>query len=107
MADGYQFVAELRNAAAPAARREPSTEASIVVLPFVNVSADPQYDSFADGLADELIVALSKLERVRVVARTSAFSFKGTHGDVREIADTLGVNLVLEGSVRKSGTRFE
>jgi serine/threonine-protein kinase len=103
---GYQFVAEVRGAAEPGAQREPTTEASIVVLPFVNVSADPAYDFFADGLADELIVALSKLERLRVVARTSAFSFKGTHGDVRQIADSLGVNLVLEGSVRKSGTRL-
>jgi TolB-like protein/Tfp pilus assembly protein PilF len=103
---GYQFVAEVRTAAEPVAQHESTTEASIVVLPFVNVSADPEYDFFADGLADELIVALSKLERVRVVARTSAFSFKGTHGDVRQIADTLGVNLVLEGSVRKSGARL-
>ena len=103
---GYQFVAEVRAAAEPVAQRESITEPSIVVLPFVNVSADPEYDFFADGLADELIVALSKLQRVRVVARTSAFSFKGTHGDVREIADRLGVNLVLEGSVRKSGTRL-
>ena len=77
-----------------------------MVLPFVNVSADPEVDFFADGLADELIVALSQLPRVRVVARTSAFSFKGTHRDVRQIAETVGVNLVLEGSVRKSGTRL-
>lgn len=103
---GYQFVADIRRAAEPVAPRESITEASIVVLPFVNVSADPEYDFFADGLADELIVALSKLERVRVVARTSAFSLKGTNRDIRQIADKLGVNLVLEGSVRKSGTRL-
>jgi TolB-like protein len=71
-----------------------------------NVSADPENDFVADGLADELIVALSNLDSVRVVARTSAFSFKGTHRDVREIADTVGVDLVLEGSVRKSGARL-
>src|SRR4029453_1274984 len=103
---GYQFVGEVRGAAEPVAQPESTTEASIVGLPFVNVSADPESDFFADGLADELIVALSKLERVRVVARTSAFSFKGTHGDVRKIAATLDVNLVLEGSVRRSGTRL-
>jgi TolB-like protein len=79
---------------------------SIVVLPFVNVSADPEYEFFADGLTDELIIALSKLQRVRVVARASAFSFKGAQVDVRQIAQKLGVYLVLEGSVRKSGTRL-
>jgi serine/threonine-protein kinase len=76
------------------------------VLPFVNVGADPEDDFFCDGLADELIIALSKLAGVRVVARTSAFSFKGTQSDVRHIAEKLGVSLVLEGSVRKAGTRL-
>ena len=103
---GYQFVATVRIAAEASSPRERPGETSIAVLPFVNVSADPEYDFFGDGLADELIVALSKLEGVRVVARTSAFSFKGTQADVRQIAEKLGVNLVLEGSVRKSGTRL-
>jgi len=101
---GYQFVADVRVAAPPP--RRPAGEASIVVLPFVNVSADSEYEFVGDGLADELIIALSKLDRVRVVARTSAFSFKGTRADVREIADRLGVSFVLEGSLRKSGTRL-
>ena len=87
-------------------QREPTAGASMAVLPFVNVSADAEFDFFGDGLADELIIALSKVHSVRVVARTSAFSFKGTQADIRRIADTLGVNFVLEGTVRKSGIRL-
>jgi adenylate cyclase len=102
---GYQLVAPVRIATRPVPH-EPLATVSVAVLPFVNVSADPEYDFFADGLADELIVALSKLNRVRVIARTSAFSFKGTQADIRTIATTLGVSLVLEGSVRRSGTRL-
>jgi TolB-like protein/Tfp pilus assembly protein PilF len=106
---GYQFVAGVGVAgpAGPAAPlSEPAAEASIAVLPFVNVSADPDIEFFGDGLADELINRLSKLARVRVAARTSAFSFKGKQAHVREIASGLGVSLVLEGSVRKSGGRL-
>ncbi len=103
---GYKFVASVRTAEESAVRREPTAGTSIVVLPFVNVSGDPEFEFFGDGLADELIVALSKIDRVRVVARTSAFSFKGTQADIRRIADTLGVNVLLEGTVRKSGTRL-
>ena len=103
---GYKFVANVRTADESAVRREPTAGTSIVVLPFVNVSGDPEFEFFGDGLADELIVALSKIDSVRVVARTSAFSFKGTQADIRRIADTLGVNFVLEGTVRKSGTRL-
>src|SRR3954447_7964309 len=102
---GYQLVAPVR-IARQSTRLEPGATVSIVVLPFVNVSADPEYDFFGDGLADELIVALSQMDRVRVIARTSAFSFKGTQADIRSIADKLGVSLVIEGSIRKSGTRL-
>src|SRR4051794_20278562 len=102
---GYQLVATVRLATQPVPH-EPTGTVSVAVLPFVNVSADPEYDFFGDGLADELIVALSQMDRVRVIARTSAFSFKGTQADIRSIADKLGVSLVLEGSVRKSGTRL-
>jgi serine/threonine-protein kinase len=102
---GYQFVADVRH---PAGRIESdrSGDLAIAVLPFVNVSGDPEFDYFGDGLADELITALSRLEHVRVAARSSAFSFKGRQVDVRQIADQLGVVLVLEGSLRKSGTRL-
>ncbi len=103
---GYQFVASVTSAAEPAAPEQPPGKPSIAVLPFANLSTDVEYEFFGDGLADDLISALSKLERLRVVARTSAFSFKGRHVDVREIAERLGVNFVLEGSVRKSGTRL-
>jgi TolB-like protein/tetratricopeptide (TPR) repeat protein len=102
---GYQFVAKVRSVATESVEQQPAST-TIAVLPFVNVSADPEYDFFGDGLADELIIALSKMDRVRVVARTSAFSFKGTQADIRRIADRLGATLVLEGSVRKSGTRL-
>lgn len=103
---GYQFVASVRAEEADAPRTPPAEEASIAVLPFVNVSADPEYEYFADGLADDLINALSKMSALRVAARTSAFSFKGKQVHVREIADQLGVTLVLEGSVRKSSSRL-
>jgi adenylate cyclase len=71
------------------------------VLPFANLSADPSNQYFCDGLAEELINGLAKLDQIRVVARTSAFSFKGKEKDVREIGRKLKVNTVLEGSVRK------
>ena len=103
---GYQFVGRVRVTAGSAARAGRTEETSIAVLPFVNVSADPHYDYFGDGIAEELITALSRLEHVRVAARTSAFSFKGRQADVREIAEKLGVDLVLEGSLRKSGSRL-
>ena len=79
---------------------------SIAVLPFVNMSADPENEYFCDGLAEELINALTKIDRLRVLARTSSFSFKGKQADVREIGQRLNVSTVLEGSVRKAGSRL-
>lgn len=79
---------------------------SVAVLPFVNMSADPEQDYFCDGLAEELINSLTKLKDIRVVARTSAFVFKGKAIDVREIGRKLNVEKVLEGSVRKSGNKL-
>jgi eukaryotic-like serine/threonine-protein kinase len=79
---------------------------SIAVLPFVNMSTDPDNEYFSDGLAEELINVLTKIKGIRVVARTSAFSFKGKEIDVREIGNKLNVNTVLEGSVRKAGNRL-
>jgi serine/threonine-protein kinase len=84
---------------------EPS-EASIAVLPFVNMSADPEQEYFCDGMTEELIAALTKIEGLRVPARTSCFSFKGGDADLREIGRKLRVNAVLEGSVRKAGNRL-
>jgi eukaryotic-like serine/threonine-protein kinase len=76
---------------------------SVAVLPFVNLSSDPEQDYFCDGLAEELINSLSKIRDIKVIARTSAFSFKGGNLDVRKIGRKLNVGAVLEGSVRKSG----
>ena len=80
--------------------------ASIAVLPFANLSADRENEYFGDGLAEEIINALAQVEGLKVIARTSAFSFKGKNQDVRHIAQALGVTNVLEGSVRRSGDRI-
>jgi len=79
---------------------------SIAVLPFVNMSADPEQEYFCDGMAEELINTLTKIKDLKVVARTSAFAFKGKTIDVREIGRMLNVEKVLEGSVRKSGDKL-
>ena len=79
---------------------------SIAVLPFVSMSADPDQEYFCDGLAEELIDALARLKGLRVVARTSAFQFKGQSLDVAAIGKRLRVRTVLEGSVRKAGNRL-
>ena len=84
----------------------PRPSQSIVVLPFVNMSTDPEQESFCDGLTEELINALSRVSDLRVVARTSAFAFKGGSYDTREVGKKLSVRTVLEGSVRKSGDRL-
>jgi serine/threonine-protein kinase len=79
---------------------------SIAVLPFVNLSASPDDEYFADGITEEIINVLSQHKRLRVAARTSCFACKGTKDDPRAIADRLGVRTVLEGSVRKAGSRL-
>ena len=78
-------------------------EKSIAVLPLENLSSDPENEYFSDGMTEEIINALSKIDNLKVTARTSSFVFKGVKKDVRQIGDELGVFLVLEGSVRKSG----
>jgi serine/threonine-protein kinase len=80
--------------------------ASVAVLPFANMSDDPDQEYFCDGMSEEIINALVQLKGLKVAARTSAFSFKGKDVHLQEIADALGVATVLEGSVRKAGTRF-
>src|SRR5215831_18949262 len=79
---------------------------SIAVLPFVNMSADTENEYFCDGLAEELLNALAKINDLKVAARTSAFSFKGKNTNISEIGTALNVKTVLEGSVRKSGNRL-
>lgn len=79
---------------------------SIAVLPFTNMSGDPEQEFFADGLVEDIITTLSKLAGLRVIARNSSFVYKGQAVDVREAAQHLGVRYVLEGSVRKGANRI-
>jgi TolB-like protein/Flp pilus assembly protein TadD len=83
-----------------------STTRSIAVLPFENLSADPANEYFSDGLTEEILNALANAPGLKVVARTSAFEFKGKHEDIRSIGKKLGAGLVLEGTVRKDGGRM-
>ena len=79
--------------------------ASIAVLPFVNMSADQSNEYFSDGLSEELLNGLAKIDGMQVAGRTSSFQFKGTNPDLRDVGSVLGVKHILEGSVRKSGNR--
>ena len=87
----------------PTADVAEESEKSIAVLPFSNMSNDPDQEYFADGLSEELLNLLANIPELKVIARTSSFSFKGKNEDVREIGKKLGVAYLLEGSVRKSG----
>ena len=87
----------------PAKPAAEGTRSSIAVLPFVNLSNDPEQEFFSDGIAEELMSALARFKALKVAARTSAFSFKGKQADLREVGLALNVGTVLEGSVRKSG----
>jgi len=78
---------------------------SVAVLPFDNMSGDPEQEYFADGIAEDVITALSRFRSLFVIARNSSFSYKGTSPDVRTVARELGVRYVVEGSVRKAGSR--
>jgi len=82
-----------------------TAEKSIAVLPFVNMSSDPEQDYFADGISEEILNALAKVTELKVAGRTSSFAFKGKNEDLLAIGKVLRVNHILEGSVRKSGTR--
>jgi adenylate cyclase len=85
----------------PAAARK----ASICVLPFVNMSGDPEQEYFSDGISEDIITDLSKVSALRVIARNSAFNLKGRAVDIKEVAQMFDVSYVLEGSVRKAGDR--
>jgi pentatricopeptide repeat protein len=78
---------------------------SIAVLPFANISGDPEQEYFADGMVEEIITALSRIRWLFVIARNSSFSYKGQHVDVKQVGRELGVRYLLEGSVRKAGQR--
>jgi len=104
----FQTIGDVRAALEACAAADPPAErrASIAVLAFANMSADPEAEYFSDGLAEEIINALAHVPGLKVIARTSAFAYKGRHEDIRRIAGTLGVAHVLEGSVRKAGNRI-
>ena len=97
---GYRFVSP--SAPAPAGK----ALASIAVLPFANLSSDPEQAFFADGLAEEIIVALGKLPGLLVIARNSSFAYRGSDIDVRKVGADLDVRYVLSGSVRRGGSRL-
>jgi len=114
---GVRFVGEVReevNSAAlvPEMAAEPGQpqlalpeKPSIAVLPFANLSGDPEQEYFADGMVEEIITALSRIRWLVVIARNSSFTYKGQAVDVKQVGRELGVRYVLEGSVRKAGGR--
>jgi TolB-like protein len=115
---GFRFIGMVREAEGAAVAAvvdnivEPSKPApalpdkpSIAVLPFQNLSGDPEQEYFADGIADDVLTTLSKIQELLVIARASSFVFKGQARDIREIGQMLGARYVLEGSVRKAGNR--
>ena len=112
---GFRFVGTVieveRPDAATAASREVQRpevpdKPSIAVLPFENMSGDPEQEYFGDGLVDDIITALSRFRALFVIARTSSFTYKGKTVDIKRVGAELGVHYVLEGSVRKAGTRL-
>jgi len=85
--------------------REVTRQPSIAVLPFVNMSPDPENEFFSDGLTEDILTQLSKISALKVISRTSVMQYKGTSKNLRDIGNELGVSTVLEGSVRKAGNR--
>lgn len=102
---GYRLLAPVSKETA-ATRAKATVSDSIAVLPFVNMSADPENEYFADGITEEIIDALAQISELRVVARSSAFSFKGKNIDLRIVGEQLSVRTVLEGSVRRADNRL-
>ncbi|HSR71802.1 MAG TPA: tetratricopeptide repeat protein [Kiloniellales bacterium] len=92
-------------AGGPKDKKKDESKPSIAVLPFANMSADPEQEFFADGMTEDIITALSKISGLLVIARNSTFTYKGKAVDVRRVAHELDVHYVLEGSVRKSGNK--
>jgi len=82
-----------------------ATDKSIAVLPFVNMSSDPEQEYFSDGITEEILNSLASVKELKVAGRTSSFAFKGQNEDLRKIGDTLGVDNILEGSVRKANAK--
>jgi len=101
---GYRFVATVTECV-PDTSTPGSHRTGIAVLPLENMSGDPENNYFGDGIAEEILNLLAKIPALRVASRTSSFAFRGSQRTVREIADALGVSILLEGSVRKAGNR--
>ena len=102
----FESMADIKTALGTAAPASAQTvRQSIAVLPFTNLSGDKDNEYFGDGLAEEIINALTKVTGLRVIARASAFAFRGKEHELRRIGETLKVGTVLEGSVRRSGDR--
>jgi eukaryotic-like serine/threonine-protein kinase len=105
-AQRFQSIVEVRIALESISMKPVERRPSIAVLPFANMSRDADDDYFSDGLAEEIINFLAQIPGLKVTARTSAFAFRGKEQDIRKIAETLGVATILEGSVRRSGSRI-
>jgi TolB-like protein/tRNA A-37 threonylcarbamoyl transferase component Bud32 len=107
-ANRFQTMADLRAAleVAPVSAPDAEESPSIAVLPFSNMSADKENEYFSDGLAEEIINELAQIPGLKVTARTSAFAFRGKEQDIQKIAEALHVKTILEGSVRRAGTRI-
>jgi len=106
---GYRFIAPVNEIVSEPHSPPPTANLardSIAVLPFLNLSADAENEFFADGITEEIINALAQIEQLHVVARSSAFSFKGKHLDLRIIGEQLNVRTILEGSVRRAGNQL-
>ncbi|HUH93185.1 MAG TPA: adenylate/guanylate cyclase domain-containing protein [Casimicrobiaceae bacterium] len=101
----HVFIVRPISRSEPTTAQEPKQRLSICVLPFANMSGDPEQEYFSDGITEDIITDLSKVSALNVVSRVSAFSFKGKPVDVGQVARALKVTHVLEGSVRKSGKR--
>ena len=100
----FRVLAEAKHVPEAAALPLPE-KPSIAVLPFQNMSGDPEQEYFADGMVEEIITALSRIRWLFVIARNSSFTYKGQAVDVKQVGRELGVRYVLEGSVRKGGNR--
>ena len=98
--------AESKTTPAPGIVLQPPDKPSIAVLPFSNMSGDPEQEYFADGIAEDILTGLARLRWLFVIARNSSFSYKGRNVDVRQVGRELGVRYVLEGSVRRGGNRI-
>lgn len=105
---GFRFVAvvQVRSDASDLAQTAAAAEPSVAVLPFADLSAEGNQEHFCDGMVEEIVAELARVPGLRVAARTSTFAFKNRTDDVRDIARRLGVNTILEGSVRKVGERL-